>query len=330
MKNFSRLFIFVSLISVFGHAQTNLNQKLRHKVEDFILFEQLDSALYYINKSPENEYFRNLEKLIHSDLKSLVLNKYFLSKVNYRYANKFKVVSNYINNNVELPENSKKIDKDYVYIKWKQLSLLINDRNIEESNQVFKKLETYINNFNENNRDVKIAKLRLETYPLRFLVIKKDVKNGKKLANKLIEKSKLLNAKGLEVVFTRYLLAFYVAEQNVDDYIKTSEKILELAYNLEDKYEYNFLLPRLVNAYIFKKGYEEECLELLERLYNIEETKSSTYLYYVQIIHTNINNKKLVNRVLKKFHTKSISEFITKIKAICKNKLTDIDYLEFL
>lgn len=330
MKPLLACCLFLLFFSSLVYSQSKIDKKVIYQIEDFILLKQKDSALFYIKKQPKHKYLKELNELIKSNFKILSTNKKLLSNVNFRYINKYKIVSDYINSSIKLPKDTKKINKDYVYIKWKQFSLLINDRFLEESSQVYNGLVSYINNFKDTGIEVKIAKLRLETYKLRFLIIKKEIQTGKERAYRLIEEAKGLNVKDLEVVFTRYLLGFFVAEKNVDAYIKTSEKILKVAFNLEDKYEYNFLLPRLVNAYIFKKGYEEECLKLLDSLYNDEETRSNSYLYYIQIIHTNIDNRELVNRVLKKFNVNSILELIKKIKPICKKKLTDIDYLGFL
>ena len=330
MNKVKKLLIFALIIPFFANAQINNDQKLTQKIEDFIIAQKLDSALYYINKNTDNQYFEKLKQLIESDLKSLPLNRYFLGKINFRFVNNYQLVSDYIDKNVKLPNDTKNINNDYVKIKWRQLSFLINDRLIEESNLVYKALEKYVSRFNNKNRDVKLAKLRLKTYPLGYLIIKEKVQEGKKQANEFIEEAKQLNSTELEVIFTQYLLGFFVSERNVDAYIETSEKILDKAASLDDQYEYNFLLSRLVNAYIFKQGYEKKCLKLLEKLYLAEETRNNTYLYYVQLIHTNIKNKKLVNHILTKFKTKSVLEFINKIKPICKSKLIDIDYLAFI
>lgn len=325
MKFFSILFFLFS----FTFLSQSKSSEVIQKTEDFILSQQKDSITSYTKKLGNSLYESQLKDLINSDFKTLELNKIFLNKVSTRYVNNYLKVSKYINDNIKTAKGSQ-INLDYVEIKWNQVVYLLRDQYLEESNKVLKSLETYVNLFENNNTDVKKARLRLKTQDLQIKIIKNEIEIGKKLAYQCIAEAKALNDLELEVIFTMRLLAFFVSEKNVDSYIKTSEKILEKASELENKNYYFEILSRLVNAYIYKGGYEEKYFDLLDDLYENKQTKGTTLIYFVQIIHTNINDKELVNKVLNKFNANSISDFINIIKPLSKKELVDIDYLAFL
>ena len=270
-----------------------------------------------------------MKELVDNGYQNLAVYLKFINNVSNRFANNYKILSNYIDETIETPEE-KKINKDYVMIRWSQYSYLLNDRHLDDSYRVYQDLKDYIEQFNEKDIDVAKAKLRLKTYPLIIHVIKQETNEGKKLALESIKTAQELNDPKLEVIFNKELLNFYFYEKDLDGYIKTAEETLKIAETLEDKGHYFMLLPQLLNAYIFKGGYEEQSLALLDDLYNFEEEKSLTYIYYAQFLSSNADNKELIDRVLNKFEVNTILEFVNKVKPIIKSNLVDNEYIRFL
>ena len=323
--------LFVVFFSTnFLFATQKVDRKIRYKIEDLILEKNKDSALYYLNNQPKTEYLQQLYKLVESDFTSLKLHRVFLPKVSLRYANNYKKVSDFIDEVISFPKTNQEIDFDFVMIKWNQFSYLLNDRFIDESYEVYKNLEKYINQFDISNPQVAKANLRIKTHPIIIHIIKKETEKGKKLAKECIEKAKELNDLELQVIFNQHLISFYVEENKLDLYIKTAEETLEIAKQINNKEQYYMLLMDLVNAYIYKGGYEEQVLSSLEELYDFEHTKGTTYIFYTQFVSSNASNKDLMDRVFKKFEVNSILGFVTKIQPICKKNLVDNDYIKFL
>lgn len=304
---------------------------MRHKIEDFILERNKDSANYFLNlQSKGDAYINKLSKLIASDFQSISLNRIFLTKVSLRYSNNYKIVSDYIDAVIKIPDNQKQINNDYVMIKWNQLSYLLNDRFVDESYIVYKEVEGYITKFDLSKKEVIKASLRIKTHPIIIHLIKKEFEEGIKLTTECIQKAEELKDLELQVVFKRYLISFYVDEKKIDFYIKTAEETLEIAKKIENKEQYYLLLTSLLNAYIFKGGYEEQALESLNELYHFNQTKDIAYIYYTQFLSSNTANKVLVNKVLKRFKVSSVLEYVNKIYPICKEDLVDNDFLIFL
>ena len=87
---------------------------------------------------------------------------------------KYKFINDFINQEVSTPENNKKVDLDYVNIKWVQISKLRNEISLDSANQVFKEVESYLNQFSEDDEDVVVA--RLNTHNVVMHLIRRDLK----------------------------------------------------------------------------------------------------------------------------------------------------------
>lgn len=332
---FSKLKYFLFLIftlfinSFFLYATQTEDKEIRFKIEDFILEQNKDSASFYLNKFKDSNNILPLKQLIESDFTSISANKYFIDNVSDRYSNNYMIISNYINRNVKEPKGNL-INMDYVLIRWKQYSYLIDDRFLDESYSIYKNLQNYLSRFDAKNKNVANALLRVNTYPLTIHVIKKEIEKGKQLALNSIEKAKELNDLELQVIFYRNMLYFYVLERDLKSYIETGEKALKIAETLENKEQLYKLIPDLVNAYIFKGGYTNQCLDLLQRLQENNNTRSISYTYYIQFIYSNKNNEQLITDLLGKFKVSTVLELVKKLKPICKSNLVDNEYVKFL
>lgn len=328
-----RLFLVFFLLvfaSIFTHSQQKINKKTIDKIEDFILFKNKDSANYYFKKYKGIVYLNQLERLVKSNYTNLSIQNQFLDSLALRFANNYKVVSDFIDETVSVPRHSKEMNNDYVMIRWKQSTHLLNDRFLDEAYRVYEELKNYINQFDEDDVNVAKAKLRIRTYPITIHIIKAEVKKGKDLVINSIEESKELNAIELEILFKKELLHFFLLERDLESYIKTAENTLKIAETLEDKEHYYSLLPNLLNAYIYKGGYEEKTLVFLEDMFNHRQTRGLAYMYYTQFLGTNYRNKELISNVLNKFEVNSTLEYINKVKPISKKLLLDNDFTTFL
>ena len=149
-----------------------------------------------------------------------------------------------------------------------------------------KKLENYINKFKDSDKDVKRAKIKINTHPIVMYLIEKDVKKGKELCLKSLDKARALNDKELEITFLYHLSDFLVLERKLDEYIKVSEESLEIEKQLPKKsVYYHATLEHLVDAYIFKGGNNKRAIVLIDILNTDEDTRIYTYGLYLKLIN---------------------------------------------
>lgn len=294
-----------------------LNYKSIDKIEDYILNEEKDSALFYINilKQESNDSYLNTLESLSSKKKPSFFDYYLFSARIFKKQSKsrdnqfFKFVSA-----IEAPKHQKAINIDYVYTKWLYISRLRDIAQLEKANIENEKLEDYINKYNEKDPSYIKAQLLLDIHGIVLNIIEKDIK-GKAKCIKNIEQIKSINDKELEALYLSYLCDFYVIEKDLDTYIKTAENSIKIEKNLPIKtFVYESTIEKLIDGYLFKGGKNNEALKLLEELYYSSENRYFSYSLYANFLRTINPTDPLNEKIFKQFEVDNVIAFCNKIE----------------
>ena len=322
-------FLFLSL-SVFSQLkQSKVNNV--YKVEDFILYNKLDSVDFYLKKINNEDFYKDvLTKLANKE--KLTYKEYYIftSKLSNRRSVKYHDVSEFIDNKVAKPQNTKNIDLDYFEILWTQVYKLRDEGDLNNASLKQKELDEYLSNFNDNDLDVKKAKIKATAHQIVMYQIQEDVKNGKKLCLESLNKAKEIKDIELQIIFLYYLSDFLIIEKKLLEYIEVSEKSLELENALPNKSSfYLATIEHLINAYNFKGGHNDRVIDLINIIYANENRRINTYSLYAQLVSGLEPNSVLKKSILEKFNVKNVLELITKFKNLGKN-LNSNDYYHLI
>ncbi len=327
MKFFFKSLILFFTISSFSQLE-KVNQQKLIKAEEFILNREVDSASFYLNQLEENTYTKLLRKLNNKALVSYKEYDEFLSVVSNKQSIKYIKISNYINEFVKTPTSIKKIDTDYVDIKWSQVNKLRDEVTLEAASKEQRVLENYVNNFNNSDINVLKSKLKITTHPIVMYNIKQEMK-GKELCVESLKQARELEDVELEVAFLYYLADFLVLERKLKDYIDVSEKGLELSRSLPNNSYYYSIASHLVDAYLFKGGHDERVKEILKELYDSPSSRIHSYQYYANFVSKLDENSPQKKEILNQFKVKNTLELIEKFLKLGKD-LNQHDYLKLL
>ena len=252
MKPLFKVLLLFSVIHFYGQTSEIDQQKITKNLEEHILLQKGDSISYLLNKLPKSYYTNILRKISEGDELSYVEYNSYLNSVTNNKSIDYLLISDFINDFVKQPRNTKKINLTYVNIKWNQVNKLRDDETLEAATVEHEKLEAYISKFNESNVDVLRAKTKITTHPIVMYMIQQDIK-GKELCLKSIETARKLKDISLEIVFLYHLTDFLVNERKLQEYINISEQGLKLESKLPKKSNYYFAtVQHLVDAYIYK------------------------------------------------------------------------------
>ncbi|APZ46002.1 hypothetical protein BW723_06705 [Polaribacter reichenbachii] len=309
--------LLFSIVTIAQNTLTNI--KDTYKVEDFILHKKLDSAKHYLAKLEQDSYYNILEKLVKKQ--ELTYREYYIftSKLSNRQSVKYQEVSEYINENVLKPAD-KNINLDYFEIIWIQVYKLRDEISIDEAAEKQKELEAYIYSFNQSDRNVIKAKLKSTTHPIVMYQIQGDVENGKKLCLDGLQKSEELEDKELQIIFLYYLSDFLILEGKLQEYIDVCKKSLLLENQLQHTSSYYFsTIENLINAYVYKRGHNDEVIELINILYEEEDRRIHTYSLYAQLIASLDKNSSLKKQILQKFDVTNVKDLVAKFRGLGKD-----------
>jgi two-component sensor histidine kinase len=302
--------LFITFIS-WAQPVNPLNEKIR-KVQDFIIENKLDSASFYLNKLQNDPYKNLLFRIINNKKVAYSEHNEFISKLLDDPNIEYEVISNYINSSVHKPVGSKKINLEYVFLKWGQVSALRDEASLEAASKEQKKIEKYVSNFNEKEVNVLRAKTIIKTHPVVMLLINRDLEKGKKLALESLKVSENLEDFELQIYFLSHYSDFLVVERKLKEFIKINERCLELEDKLPKKSAYyNITIANLINAYIFQGNNNKRVVQLLEELYNTP-SQAVTYIYYAQLISSLDEKSALKQEILNKFQAKDVAELASK------------------
>lgn len=280
------------------------------QIEKLILYKELDSALNLINRRKETPYLKALNRILkdaqptYSDYKDYITNLEIKPNIPYES------ISSFINENITEPKNDEVIDIDYVKIKWNQVSKLRNEVSIEEASKVQLTLEGYINRFNENDDDVRRAKILSSAHQTVLYIIQEEIDKGKQLCKDNFEKAKSLNDKELMIMSLYYLCDFIIHEGKLDEYISISEKSLQIENTLPKKSSYyNATLVHIIDAYIYKGGKDGRVNTLLKTLYSQPGYREQSFSLYAKYLGTLELTSTSAKNVFNQFKISNLEEF---------------------
>ncbi|PCI11276.1 MAG: hypothetical protein COB73_02230 [Flavobacteriaceae bacterium] len=327
MKNTTSFLLFLLTFSLF--AQTNDKNKIA-LIENFILIQQQDSAQYYLNQVDKSKYTHSLQQII-SSTPSYDDCYNFISKVGDRSNFSYQKLSKYINDEIKTPTNTKKIDLDFVKIKWLQVSKLRDETTIEAANVEQRKLDSYINQFESNDKNLQKARIYASTHQIVLYLIENKVKEGKDLCLSNLEKSIQLKDDVLKIMSLYYLCDFILLEGDLGGYIKICEEISEIESKRQFKTSYYLgNLIHTLDAYIYKGGQDEKILKLLQELYNGENTKDLSYSLYAKFLGNLNLNAPIAKNIFKQFEVNNLIEFSKKTIELGEETLNSHDLYQLL
>ncbi|MCG1034877.1 sensor histidine kinase [Polaribacter sargassicola] len=313
---FSFLF-FINNIT--AQENTTNQEKIIEKVELFILEKKLDSANFYIKSAKKDSYTEILQNII--DEKNLSYKDYldFIFKSGSKSSVDYNKVSEFINTVIKTPKSSK-INKDYVEIKWVQISEVRNNGDLTSSSLMQTELEEYVNKFNDKDIDVLKLKTKITTHHIVMYLIEKDIEKGKALVLKGLETAKKIDDKELQITFLYHLSDFLILERKLQEYIDVSEESLRLEKELPKKSHFYYsTIEHLIDAYVFKGDSNDKVMLLIDELYNYPLRRVYSYSLYVELISHLDKSSPLKFEILEKFKVKDVSELILKLEDLSKD-----------
>ncbi|MEE9407035.1 MAG: hypothetical protein V3V28_03050 [Polaribacter sp.] len=320
MKFILQIILLFSIFNIIAQTEGASQENFTHKLEELILETKTDSTNYYLKQLKESSYKSILEKIVFKKEVSYAEYYRFTSRTGNRRSINYKKVSNYINSFVEEPINKKKIDLDYVSIKWTQVSKLRDEGDLNEASKIQTTLDDYVNKFNDSEIEVLAAKTKITTHQIVMYLIQKDTENGKKLVLKGLETAKKLNDKELQIIFLYHLSDFLIEERKLQEYIDVSEQSLQLDKELtEHSSYYHSTIEHLIDAYIYKGGNNKRVVTLINELYDFASTRIHTYTLYTKLVSHLKKDSPLINEVLNKFEVKNVPELVSKFQVLGKD-----------
>ncbi|SDS44814.1 Two-component sensor histidine kinase, contains HisKA and HATPase domains [Polaribacter sp. KT25b] len=316
---FTLLFYFIFLLS-FTAQENQISQKeFIKKVEGYILDKKLDSASIFLRQLENNDYTSILTRIKNREELSYSEYDRFLKSVSRRKPLNYFSIHSFINEFIKEPNNYKNINSDYVYIKWSQISNLRDEVTLEAANVEQEKLEAYVNKFDDADDQVLALKTQITSHPIIMYNIKQDLK-GKELCLKSIEAARKLKDIKLEIIFLYYLTDFLVQEDKLQEYIDVSEQSLELEKKLPEQTAFHHaILEHLVDAYIYKGGNHLRIRDLLDEIYDNENSRANSYEFYVKFIAKLDENSTEKRAILNKFEVKNVFELTEKFTELGKD-----------
>lgn len=328
MKNLFLLSFLFFFYSIYGQQELS-QEKIKNNIEDFILQKKIDSANYYLTLLKKSDYKLILEKIVSKNKLNYQEQYKIISSLSDRPSVNYAKISNFIDEIVKTPE-SKKFNEDYFKIKCDQTYNLRNDVSVEKASEKYNELEDYLSNFKEKDISIQKARLRIQTHPIVLYLIEKDIEKGKKLVLDCLEKSKQLNDIELEIMFLYHLTDFLVLEGKLQEYIEVSEKSLALENQIPEKSPYyHAILRHLIDAYIFKGGYNDKVILLIDELYSDSTYHFQSYILYLKFLANPSTTIKEKEDILKKFQVTDVKELVEKLKFLGKD-LNQNDFYKLL
>lgn len=301
-------------------------EKLK-KIESYILTKQLDSAEFYISQIKDSEYLTVLKDISNNHYEKITSYKRFLDSITTSKEYEYSVISKFIDENIKIP-NQETFNKDYFQIKLNQISTLSDDvKTIDQSTLLHSSLERYLQKFNENEREVTIAKSYLDFHKVILLLIQKKNLEAKQILDRNLNVAKQFEDKNLEVASLYHSCNYYMNIQDLQGYISTCEQMLDIESNLPKHSKfYKGAIMNTLDAYIYKGGYEDKVDKLLLLLYNNPKTREDSYAFYAKYLAKLPLDSKRVELIFRQFGVNNLIDFGKKIKTLAKSKLNSNDY----
>lgn len=306
-----------------GPESTTIDISQIDQVEDLIIAGKNDSAKIYLQHLDKSEYSALLSRIVNNPTTDYADLRLLIKKVNNRNGPDFKALSRFIDSAIVPPTDRSQIDIDYVYIKWLHATI-IRDQflDLNEASAVNEELEGYISQFDPKDQNVMKATILANVHKIVMALIQSENAYGKRLCAETKAMAEVLNDTNLIILSLYHYSDFLIPENKLDEYIEISEHCYTLDQQMESKSSYYIgNLEHLINAYIFKGGFEKRVSELLKELYYAEGGRLLSYSLYAQAIATLPKDHPVVDNILSEFGVGNVKEFCDLIINEAQEKL---------
>ncbi|MEP4531720.1 MAG: sensor histidine kinase [Cyclobacteriaceae bacterium] len=325
------LFIFLIVLDSKAIQKYSANAKPDHhlivQVEDLIIAGKKDSAKIILQKWDKSEYSSVLSRIVNNSKTDYADLRVLIKNFNNRNGPDFKALSRFIDSAIVPPTSHSQIDIDYVYVKWFH-STIIRDEflDLNEASAVNDELEAYIDMFDPQDQNVMKARVLANVHKIVMALIQAESAYGKRLCAETRAMAEALNDTNLIILSLYHYSDFLIPENKLDEYIEISEHCYTLDQQLKNKSSYYLgNLEHLINAYVFKGGFEKRVSELLKELYNAEGGRLLSYSLYAQLMATLPKDHPVVDNILSEFGVGNVKEFCDLIINEAQEKLNRND-----
>ncbi|MEQ6118268.1 sensor histidine kinase [Reichenbachiella sp. MALMAid0571] len=303
------------------------------QIEDHLLSLRFDSALLVVKSvNTSSNYTNVLSRLCQPGMASYADYLAFIEAIKEREANNFRQLDKFIQHNVKMPDKTGEINMDFVYIKWLQIRNLANELLVlREASIQNDSLTKYISQFDKNAPDTKRAEILASTHEIIMAEIQGNIKVGKAICLKNEKTARAMNDTSMIILSLYHLSDFLQREGKLDEYIAVSEESYELdkLQAVKSPY-YTGTLSHLINALVYKGGYDEQVIELLDEMYNAPGATTLSYNLYAQFLSTLPPDSPYKEIIYKKFEVNDLPGFCDKIMLLSENVLNLNDYYHVL
>lgn len=308
--------------------ETTINQ-----VEDHLLSLQFDSALFQLKSlDTKNSYTNTLSRLSRPHEAGYTDYLAFIQEINKRESNNFRQLDTFIQAYVKTPNDTDKINMDFVNIKWLQIRTLANELLVlDEASLQNEALTEYISQFDKNSPETKKAQILASTHEIIMAEIQGNVEVGKAICLKNEEIARAMNDTSMIILSLYHLSDFLQREGKLDEYIAISEESYELDRLQAIKSSYYIgTLYHLINALVYQRGNEHKVVNLLDEMYDTPGATAQTYSLYAQFLSTLPKNSPPKESIYKKFEVSSLLEFCEKVRLLSENVINLNEYYHVL
>ena len=323
--------LFLSLF-FYSSLKAQENSSL-FKVETAILKGKLDYAKSNIQNLEVTSDYKALLDIVSSE-SNISYSQYlnFIHRLTISKLTDLILLNDYIYSNVQEPKSTDKIDYPYVKINWLIINSLNDIGEIELSTERQLKLESYISQFNPNDRDVKRAKILANTHHLVMFQITGNAKEGMISSLESEKIAREVKDTNLITLAMYFYADFLIVTGDLDEFIRVSEESLALDAKSETNSDYHSAtILHLINAYTFKGGKEKETLKLLMDVYNNPQNRLLSYSYFAGYLGRIPIPSPESDFIFNLFEVTNIKDFSEKL--ILKSKeslnLNDLYYVYF-
>jgi two-component system, sensor histidine kinase PdtaS len=293
------------------------------KAEQFIIQGENDSALFYLQDIPENSKTKILKNIINNQASYEEILDFLLS-VNVSNKQELNKLNQLISTIVEEPKNEKKINLNYVKIKWQQIYKMLNEELLDQASEHTNILKNYINQFPDKNYpDVIRANIYASSYDIIFNEIKNDFEKVKEIV--LDNEQKAISVKDTTlIIMSKYYYSDYlISIRDLDGYIENCKISLDLEEKLTEKsYFHIATIRQLVDALVFKGEFEEEYIEsLIFDIYSDPFNKYASFGFYAKFLGSIPENSLARKRILNQFNAQNIEDLCDTLISLAENQI---------
>lgn len=302
-------------------------------IENHILANQFDSARSIASTVEQSSnYSAMLKRISKAGAASYADYLTFIETINQRESKNLRQLDDFILSNIKTPNDAERINMDFVFIKWLQIRNLSNELLVlDEASERNDALLQYISQFDPDAPETKKAKILTSTHEIIMAEIQGNIEVGKAMCLKNEETARALNDTSMIILSLYHLSDFLIREGKLEEYIEISEESYELDKLQAVKSPYFAgTLAHLINALVYKGGYDEKVIGLLDEMYDMPGATTVSYNLYAQFLGTLPANSPFKEMIYKKFEVNDLLEFCNKIDLLSKDKINLNEYYHVL